>query len=173
MSNELDQVHVPRWIKEMNAAKSRSQRRRASLRECANRKPRGVGREGGMGSDVRGDLIEQRALPIHALGDRLDDQIAIRQLGEMLVIIARIDVSRLVSGRAGRWLELREILDRSLYNAVRIAVLASQIEKNDRNIGIGEMRCNLRAHDARTQYCGFANEKAWIGHGGLPNQNMG
>jgi hypothetical protein len=49
------------------------------LGQLGDRQARGVGRDDRMRRDVRRDLLVQVQLPVHALGDRLDHQVAFAQ----------------------------------------------------------------------------------------------
>ena len=80
-------------------------------------------------ADVRRHLFVQRLLPVHALGDRLDHQVAAREQCQVLIVVGRIDVVGAILGRQRRWLELSQIFDRLLRNAVRIAFLGRKVEQ--------------------------------------------
>ena len=67
----------------MNAAEPRPQRGRTGLRQRVDRQPGGIGREDRLRPDMRRDLLVKRFLPIHAFGNRLDDEIAASKLREM------------------------------------------------------------------------------------------
>ncbi len=90
--HELHQMHVTRRIEEMHAAEPAiaaplGQR----LRQCRERQPRGIGREHRVRREVRRDLRVQLALPVGALGDRLDDEVALRKTSEVAVVVRRLD----------------------------------------------------------------------------------
>ena len=81
--DQLDQVHVARRIEEVDAAEARAQRRGHRRRQRRERQSRRVGREDRVRRDVRRDLLVQVALPVEALGDRLDHEIAFGEAREV------------------------------------------------------------------------------------------
>jgi hypothetical protein len=44
---------------------------------------------------VRGDLLVQVVLPVHALGDRFDDQVAAGQHVEVVLVVGHFDQRRI------------------------------------------------------------------------------
>jgi hypothetical protein len=54
------------------------------LGQLRDRQARGVGREDRVRRDVRRDLLVEVQLPVHALGDRLDHQVAFAQQRHVL-----------------------------------------------------------------------------------------
>ena len=121
--NQLDEMHVARRIEEMHAAKAMTELRRQRLREAVDRQPRGIAREDRMLAEVRRDLAVQIRLPVHALGDRLDHEIALAQERQMLVVVRRLDVRRARRGSQAGRLELAQVVDRLAHVAVGIALL--------------------------------------------------
>lgn len=99
----------------------------------------------------RGDLLVQVLLPVHALGDRLDDQIAIAQLFKTTLVVGRRDrLGQGFAGQRGR-AELAEVGDGLEYDAVGRTLLGRQVEQHGVDTGVGEVRGDLRAHDAGTE----------------------
>ena len=121
-----------------------------------------------MRTDVGRHFLVQRLFPVHALGDRLDDQITASKQRQMLVIVRGVDVVGTIFSRERRRLEFLQILDRFLRNPVGVAFLRGEIEQNDRNAGIGKVRGDLRAHDTSAKYGDLAHEEMRFGHGDLP-----
>ena len=65
-----------------------------------------------------GDLGVQVALPVHALGNGFDDQVAIAQLRQMLFVIGLADQVGVRCHTQRRWLEFFEVVDGTLDDAV-------------------------------------------------------
>ena len=169
LRDQLDQMHVARRVEEMDAAKARPQRRGTGFGERVDRQARGIAGEDRLCPDVRRHLFVQRLLPVHALGDRLDHQVAARK--------QRAGAGRSWPGRCSRrdpWspaATARACLRLSIaFCAMPFGSpsLAARSNSSDRNAGIGEMRGDLRAHDAGAEHGDLAHEEMGFGHGGLP-----
>ena len=89
--DQLHQVHVTRRVEEMHAAKARLQIGRQRLGELGDRYARGIGREDGVCAHVWGDSPVQVVLPLDALCNGLDDELAFGQAGEVVVVIGSFD----------------------------------------------------------------------------------
>ena len=81
--DQLDQVHVARRVEEVDAAEARAQRGGQRRGELVDRQARGVGRDDRVRREVRRDLGVEVVLPVHALGDRLDHEVAFGEPGEV------------------------------------------------------------------------------------------
>ena len=77
--DQFNQMHVARRIEEMHAAETMPQLRRKRLGECIDRQPRRITRKNGNRPQMRRDLFIQIGFPVHALGNRLDHDIAFFQ----------------------------------------------------------------------------------------------
>ncbi len=164
LRDQLDQMHVTRRVEEVDSTEARPQRGRARLGQGVDRQPRRIAGEDRLRADMRRHFLVERLLPVHAFGDRLDHQIAFREQRQVLVVIRGNDAIGAVLRRERRGLELLQIFDRLQHDAVRITFLAGEVEQQRRNTGIGEMRGDLRAHDAGAQDGGFANQKPCLRH---------
>ena len=153
--DDLDQAHVARRVEEVDAAEARTHIGRERLRQRVDRQSGGVGSDDGIGRNVRHDLAVQVVLPVHALGDRLDDQLAAGQLGQMLIVVGGRDQLQRRLVRQRRRFELLQPVDGLPDDAVLVAFLRGQVEEDDRHAGIGEMRRDLRTHDPGAEYGGF------------------
>lgn len=102
----------------------------------------------------RRDLLVQVLLPVHPLGDRLDDQVAVAQLFQAALVVGRCDRlgQRLAGERGGA--ELAEIGNRLEHDAVDGTFLGRQVEQHGVDTGVGEVRGDLCAHDAGTEHGG-------------------
>src|SRR5690606_22217969 len=114
----------------------------------------GVAGEDGVWGDVRRDLPVEILLPVHALGDRLDYQVAAFQQLEPGVVVGGDDAgSQRLVGQRGR-AQLGQVGDRLVDDAVWISLFCRQVEQHRVHAGIGQVRRDLRAHDAGTEYRG-------------------
>ena len=111
------------------------------------------------------DLVVQRFLDVDALGDRLDDEIAVGKLFRVVIEIRRVqEFDQAVVGQRGR-LQLCQATDRALDQVVAPAFLRGQVEQAHRNAGGGQMRSDLRAHDTGAQNGGLSDDESVVGHG--------
>ena len=107
--NQLDQVHVARRVEEVDAAETVAQVFREGLGERVNRKAGGVGREDRVRADVWRNLLVQIGLPVYSFCNRLDDQVALAQFFQVLLVIGGLDERDLRGTRGGRGVELPEV----------------------------------------------------------------
>jgi len=96
--------------------------------------------------DVRGDLPVEVLLPIHLLGDRLDDQVATVEQVQPGVVVGGDDPlgQCLVGERGGA--ELGQSGNRLVDHAVGVAFLRRQVEQHSVDAGVGQVGGDLRAH---------------------------
>ena len=155
--NQLDQVHIARRVEEMDAAKTMAQILGERLRQLIDRQTGCVAGEDRMGADIGRHFAVQIGFPVHALGDGFDDQIALAQFFQMLVVIRSLDVSD--PGRAGdgRGVELLQTFQRLVHVAVGIAFFRGQFEQQRLDIGVDQMRGDLRTHHTCAKHGDFAN----------------
>mgnify|MGYP000721084951 CR=1 FL=1 len=101
---------------------------------------------------MRRDLGVQVVLPVHTLGDGLDDEIALGEQRQMLVVVGGIN--ELQFGLAGQRcrVQLLQAIEGLLHDAVLVSFFCRQVKQHDGHIGIGEVRRNLRPHHAGTQH---------------------
>ena len=156
------QVHVTRRIKEVHAAEPLLEGIRKPLRQFGNRQARRVGREYRVWRDMRGHPGIERVLPVQAFGDRLDDQVALGEPREIVLVIGAFDQVRCRRNAQRCRLELAQRFDRFQGNGVLVDLLAllcggGQIEQDDRYAGVDAMGCDLGAHDASAQYGHFTD----------------
>ena len=78
--DELDQRHVTRRVEKVNAAKTWLDCLWQCFAQCGDRQARRVAGHDGAFSNEGRYLVVQVGLPVHALGNGLDDQVAIPQL---------------------------------------------------------------------------------------------
>ncbi len=114
---------------------------------------------------MRRDFFVEIALPIHALGDGLDHEVALREPTEIAAVIRRLDGRRAVRDPERGGLLLRQCCDRLRHQAIRVAFLCRKVEQHDGNAGIGEVGGDLRAHDPCAEHGGLADEQTGRGHG--------
>ena len=157
--DDFDQVHVAGRVEEMDAAESRPQRGRDSRRQRGERKARRVGREDRLRRQMRGNIFVEVALPVEALSDGFDHEVAFGEPCEIAAIIRGLDRIRAILRAQRRGLELGEARDRLGHQAVRITFLGRKVEQQDGDIGVGEVRGDLRAHHAGAEYGNLADEE--------------
>ena len=112
----------------------------------------GVRGDDGAGRHVRRDALVQCRLPIHALGDGFDDEIAAAQAGEVVIVIGGRDERQARGAGQRRRFQFFQAGQRLLDGAVAVAFAGGQVEQRDRHAGIGQVGGDLRAHDAGTQH---------------------
>ena len=94
------------------------------------------------------NFLVQREFPVHALGDRLDHQIAAAQLLQVVLVVGLAYEFGVLHHTQGRRLELLQAFDRLADNAVLGTFLGWQVKQHDRYPDVDQVRSNLRAHDA-------------------------
>ncbi len=161
--DQLGQVHVPRRVEEVHAAEARAHLPGQHLGQLVDAQAGGVAGQDRVRRHVRGDLPVQVLLPVHALGDGLDHQVAAFQQFQAGFVVGRGDArgQRLL----GQWrrLELAEPCDRLLDDAVRLAFLCREVEQHGIDACVDQVRGDLRPHDACAQDRGTAY-KQFLGH---------
>ncbi len=149
--DQLGQVHVARRVEEMHAAEAVAQLLGQHVGQRIDAQPGGVGGQHRVIGYERGDLLVQVLLPVHALGDGFDDQVAAAQLFQAGGVVGRRD--RLGQGGAGErgGAQLGQVGDGLEHDAVGMAVLGRKVEQDGVDAGVGQVRSDLRAHHARAQ----------------------
>jgi hypothetical protein len=127
--------------------------------EAVDRQARGVRSDDRVRRDKGGDLAIEIVLPLHLFGNRFDDQVAILELIEVLRIVGGVDVADAILGGQWRRLKLPEGVDGFVDDPVGITLPGRQVEKHHRHFGIREVRGDLRAHHARSEYGGLAYDE--------------
>ncbi|MNI38421.1 hypothetical protein D3C73_925600 [compost metagenome] len=141
----------------MHAAEAVAQLFRQHVGELVDAQARGVGGQHGVVGHERRDLLVQVLLPVHALGDGLDDQVAVLQLFQAGLVVGRGDgFGQRLAGQRCR-AQLAEIGDRLQHDAVGRTFLGRQVEQHGVDAGIGEVGGDLGTHDAGTQHGGAAD----------------
>ena len=85
--DQLHQRHVARRVEEMDAAKARLDGLGQSLAEFGDRQARGIGRHDCVRCQKRRNFAVQVQLPVHALGNRFDHQVALFKLLHVFFVI--------------------------------------------------------------------------------------
>ncbi|OIQ69949.1 hypothetical protein GALL_484430 [mine drainage metagenome] len=93
--DQLNQLHVAWRVEEVDAAKTRFDFFRQDLAQLGDGKPRGVGGHDGVRCHERRNFFVQVELPVHALGDGLDDEVTVAQLLHVFLIIGLPDQGRI------------------------------------------------------------------------------
>ncbi len=144
--DQLHQVHIARWVEEVDAAKARFDGFRQRFRQFGDAQARGVAGHNRTFSDEGRDLVVQVGLPVHALGNGFDDEVAACEQRHMLFVIGRLN-QRGVFGHAQRCgLELFQALNRFGDDAIFRAFFGWQIKQNNWHFAIDQMGGDLRTH---------------------------
>ncbi len=102
-------------------------------------------------------------LPVHALRDRLDNQIAALERFELVLVVPHFDAGRFVLVAQRRRAQFFQILDGAQHNAVLRPVLGRQVEQDHGYPGVDAVGGDLRSHYARAEDRDFPDDK--IAHG--------
>ena len=170
--DQLNQMHVTRRIEEMHAAETMPQLGRKRPGQLVNRQARRIARKNRSRPQMRRDFFVEIRFPVHALGNRLNHDIAFLQQIEVLLVVGGTDKARTRRCRQRTRFELAQVINGFQHIAVGIALFRGQLEQNDFDAGVNQMRGNLRAHDAGAQNGGFANEKRCSWHGYSSGKSM-
>ncbi|MNY03449.1 hypothetical protein D3C86_1360680 [compost metagenome] len=160
--DQFHQMHVARWIEEVHAAEAGLQAGVEAVGQRGNRQPRGIGREDRLRGQVRGHLLVEVVLPVHALGDGFDHHVALAQQGDVIFVVRGADQAGLILDAERRGRELLQVLDGAQGDAVLGAFLGGQVEQHHGHTGVDQVGGNLRPHDAGTQHGDFLDDE--IGH---------
>ena len=155
--DQLHQRHVARRIEEVDAAEARLDLLGQHLGQLGDAQARGVGRDDRVGGERRRDALVQVELPVHALGDRLDHQVAFLQQLEVLFVVGLLDQCGVFGHAQRRRLQLLQPFDGLGHDAVLRALLGRQIEQHHGDFAVDQVRGNLRAHDAGAKHGDLAD----------------
>jgi hypothetical protein len=112
---------------------------------------------------MRRDFPVQIRLPVDALRNCLDDQIAIGEQAEVLLVVGGLDLRRTRRCGKGTRFELAKTLDGFAHVGVAVAILRRKLEEISRDAGVDEVRCDLRTHDACPEHRRFTHDKRCSG----------
>ena len=155
--DQFHQRHVARRVEEVDAAKTRLDRLRQHFRELGDAQARGVAGDDGVRRERRRDLRVEVELPVHALGDRLDDQVAFAEQAQVLFIVRLLDSRGVFGNSERRRLELLQPFDRLRDDAVLRPVFRRQVEQHHRHADVDQVRGDLRTHDAGAEHGDLAD----------------
>ena len=155
--DQLGQVHVARRVEEVHAAEAVAQLFGQHVGQLVDAQAGGVGGQHRVVGHERRDLLVQVLLPVHALGDGLDDQVAVLQLLQAGLVVGRGDgFGQRLAGQRRR-AQLAQVGDRLQHDAVGRAFLRRQVEQHGVDARVGEVGGDLGTHDAGTQHGGAAD----------------
>ena len=120
---------------------------------------RGIRSEDRIWRDEGGDLLVQVVLPVHAFGDRLDDQVAALEQFEVVVVVGHLDAGGIVLVAQRCRAELLQALDGLQDDGIFWALFGWQIEQHHRHFGIDAVGGNLRAHDSGAEDGDFPDDE--------------
>jgi len=150
--DQFHQVHVARWVEEVHAAEARLQVGVEAFGQLVDRQAGGVGGEDRVLRNVRSDLLVQVMLPVHAFGDRFDDQVAAGQQVQVVFVVGDLHQFRvgLVAERSrGQFFQAFDGLDA---DTVLVAFLGWQVKQDDWYFGVDAVGSDLRTHHAGAQH---------------------
>ena len=149
----------------MDAAEARADALGQRLAQLRDAQAGGVGRQDGVRGHVRRNLVVQVRLPVNALGNRLDHQVALLEQAHVLFVVGGLDQPGIIGHAQRRGLELLQVLDGLERDAVLRAFLGRQVEQHHRHLHVDEVGGNLRTHHAGAQHGDFLHLES--GHGSL------
>ena len=146
--DDLQQGEVARRVEEVRAAEAGLEVVAPALGEVADGNAGRVGGDGRAGLAVLLDLLKQDALDVQPLDDDLDDPVAIRNLGHVVLEVARGDAVGEGLPVQGAGLGFDAGLEVPVDGGVARAFLGRQVEEQDLVAGLGEVAGNRAAHHA-------------------------
>ena len=104
----------------------------------------------------------ERVLPVQTLGDGLDDQIALGEPREIVVVVGAFDQIRCAGNAERCRLEFAQRVDRLQGNGVLVDLLAflrgrGKVEQDDGHTGVDAVGSDLGAHDASAEHGHFTD----------------
>jgi hypothetical protein len=96
-------------------------------------------------------------LPVHALGDGFDHQVALAQQRQVLFVIGGLDQGRVLGHPQRRGLQLLQAVDGFERNTALRPFLGGEVEQHDRHLAVDEMGGDLRTHDPGAENGHLAN----------------
>ena len=150
--DQFNQLHVTRRVEEMDAAETGLDRLGQHLGQFGDRQPGGVAGDDGVWRDVRRHLGVEVELPVHALGDGLDDEVTAGQQVQVLVVVGGLDQRQVThhADRAG--LELLQPVQGLQHDAVLRAFFGGQVKQHHRHLDVDQVGRDLRAHHAGAEH---------------------
>jgi hypothetical protein len=142
---------VARRIEEVHATEAMAQLLGQYVGEGIDAQPGRVAGQHGVIGHEWGDASIEILLPVHALGDRLDDKVALAQQFQTVVVIGRRNDSSDPFGGQGRRRQSGQSIDGFHDDAVGITVLGGEVEQHRVDAGIGQVRSDLRSHHTCTE----------------------
>ncbi len=120
-----------------------------------------------MGRQGRRNALVEIEFPVHALGNRLDHQVALSQPIQVIFIVGGRDAYGILRHTQRSRLDLLEVVDRLLHDAVLGPFFGRQVKQHHGHIHIDQMRRNLRPHHPGAENGDLANLKSFHDHSNL------
>jgi hypothetical protein len=158
--DQLHQRHVARRVEEVDAAEAGAGLGRHAFGQGVDGQAGGVGGKDRIRADEGSDLGVEVELPLHLLGNGLDDEVAVAKLVQIATVIGHINELGTVLGGQGCRLELLQPIDGLAGNGTGGAFLGGKVEEDDRHAGVGAVGGDLRPHHASTQHSHLANDQS-------------
>ena len=155
--HQLEELHVARRVEEVGHQEVLAEPLAAALEHLGDAQAAGVGRDDRLAAEQLVELGEQRALDVEPLDDRLDDQIAVGDLREIVVEVAGGDERGVAHVAERGRLALLQLLEgaggdgvlRRLRAALGVGELGRHdVEEEHRDPGVGEVGGDAATHHA-------------------------
>ena len=159
--DQFHQRHVTRRVEKVDAAEARLDGLGQPLAQFRDRQARRVGRHDGVFGHKGCDLLVQIVLPVHALGDGLDDEVTTAQQLQMLFVIGLADQRRIRGHTQRRRLEFFQAFHSARNDPVFRTLFRRQIKQHHRHLEVDQVGCDLRAHHARAQHGNLVHLKSF------------
>ena len=153
--DQLNQRHVARRVEKMYAAKARLDGLRQGFAELGYGQTRGVAGNDGMAGNIGRNLVVKSGLPVHALGNGLNDQVALQELRHVLFVVGLADQSGVFRHTQRGRFKLFQPFDGLADDAIFRAFPGGQVKQHNRHFEVNQMSRNLRTHDACTENGNF------------------
>ncbi len=140
-------MQIARWIEEVRAQEVAPETGREAFRYFGERDAAGVGGEDRIGFASGFDFAPQRTLDLEIFDDGFDNPIAVRELREIVLEVARFDQRGFVIGKESTGPLFQGVLN-ALQRGRAALGLSRYIQKQGWDAGVGEMRRDARAHGA-------------------------
>ena len=149
--DKLEQTHITHRIEEVRDHEILAELRRLIADQVGKRNGRGVRRDNRARLTDRIDALVKVALDLRIFQNGFKNPVALFDLWKIVIDVARRNQLDGIGMHKGRRLGLCHAFDCALCQGIAISrILWNNIQKKDRNAGVGDLRRNLASHNART-----------------------
>ena len=157
--NEFHQIHVARWIEEVNATETRTNLLRQRLAERGNTQPRSVGGQNGVWRHMWRDLVVQGGFPVHAFGNGFNHHITFPEQIQVFFVVGCLDQVCVIHYTQRRRPDRFQAFDSLERDSVLVPFFGGQVKQHHWHPDINQMSGNLRTHHTSAKHGDFANLK--------------